>query len=180
MLIGYMRPYQNDIQCKQQQDILIKTQCETFILEEHATAKNRVKLVEMIDNLDSGDKIVVTKLFALADSTRHLMELLEVIEAKGAFIWSIFEDIDTSHRPKHTLSDMVKHLVTFQSDMISEKTKQGLHEAKQKGVTSGRPKKPDENVQRAIQMYQSKNYSLDEIKRETGISKSTLYRYMES
>ncbi|TCP67086.1 recombinase family protein [Baia soyae] len=179
MWIGYMRPYQDDIKCKQQLECLTKAKCETFVLEEHATAKNREKLEEMIDNLHSGDKIVITKLFALADSTRHLMELLELIETKGAFLWSIFEDIDTSRQLGHTLREIVKHLVTFQSDVISEKTKQGLHEAKQKGVTSGRPKKPDENVQRAIQMYQSKKYSLDEIKSETGISKSTLYRYME-
>ena len=63
--------------------------------------------------------------------------------------------------------------------MISEKTKKGLSEAKQKGIATGRPRKPDENVQRAIIMYQSKKYSLAEIKNETGISKSTLYRYLE-
>ena len=63
--------------------------------------------------------------------------------------------------------------------MISEKTKIGISKAKQKGITTGRPRKPDENVQRAIIMYQSKKYSLDEITNETGISKSTLYRYLE-
>ncbi len=63
--------------------------------------------------------------------------------------------------------------------MISKKTKKGLYEAKQKGVTTGRPRKPDEKVKRAITMYQSKKYSLAEIKSETGISKSTLYRYLE-
>ena len=62
---------------------------------------------------------------------------------------------------------MVKHLLKFQSDVISEKTKKGLYEAKQKGVTTGRPRKPDENVKRAITMYQSKHYSLAEIKSET-------------
>jgi len=29
-------------------------------------------------------------------------------------------------------------------------------------------------------MYQSKNYSLADIREQTGISKSTLYRYLES
>ena len=54
-----------------------------------------------------------------------------------------------------------------------------MSKAKQKGITTGRPRKPDENVQRAIIMYQSKKYSLADIKNETGISKSTLYRYLE-
>src|SRR5699024_910086 len=75
----------------------------------------------------------------------------------------------------YSFSHIVKHLATFQSDVISEKTKKGLSKAKQKGVTAGRPRKPDENVQRAIQMYESKKYSLAEMKSETGISKATLY-----
>ncbi|MEC2983796.1 helix-turn-helix domain-containing protein, partial [Bacillus cereus] len=51
---------------------------------------------------------------------------------------------------------------------------------KQKGITPGRPRKPDEIVKRAIVMYQSGDYRLAQIKDETGISKSTLYRYLEN
>lgn len=75
--------------------------------------------------------------------------------------------------------DILKHLVNFQSDVVSEKTKSGMYEAKQKGIHSGRPKKSDENVTRAITIYQSKKFSLNEITEETGISKLTLYRYLE-
>ena len=133
----------------------------------------------MIQNLNKEDKVVVTKLFVLADSTRHLLELLEIIDAKGAYLQSLHEGIDTGNIPRYTFYDIVKHLVEFQSDVISERTKKGLSRAKEKGITTGRPRKPDENVQRAIIMYQSKKYSLAEIKNETGISKSTLYRYLE-
>ncbi|WP_252232229.1 helix-turn-helix domain-containing protein, partial [Clostridium sp. ZBS15] len=100
-------------------------------------------------------------------------------DKKEAFLQSINEKIDTSNKNGYTFTEIIKHLVKFQSDVISEKTKKGLYEAKQKGVTPGRPKKPDENVKHAIVMYESKKYSLSEIKKETGISKSTLYRYLE-
>jgi DNA invertase Pin-like site-specific DNA recombinase len=49
-----------------------------------------------------------------------------------------------------------------------------------KEITTGRPKKPDENVKRAMVKYESKKFTLEDIKRETGISKSTLYRYLEN
>ena len=45
----------------------------------------------MMNNLNKGDKVVVTKLFALADSTRHLVELLEMMDAKGAYLQSLHE-----------------------------------------------------------------------------------------
>ncbi|KAA6461484.1 MULTISPECIES: recombinase family protein [Bacillus cereus group] len=180
MLIGYMRPYQDDLKCEEQLKSLEKCNCTMIISEEHSSAKKRVQLKNMIDNLKPDDKIVVTKLFTLADSTRHLVELLQVIDNKGAYIYFVQEDIDTSFKNGYHFGDIVKHLVDFQSDVISEKTKKGLYEAKQKGVTAGRPRKPDENVKRAIIMYQSGKYSLAQIKDETGISKSTLYRYLEN
>ena len=175
-----MRPYHEDQNCESQLRSLAEWPCEKMIKEEHSSAKKRIQLESMISQLRSGDKIIVAKLFALADSTRHLVELLEVIEARGAFIKSLKEGIDTSDENGCRFSDIVRHLALFQSDVISEKTKSGIHEAKQKGTAPGRPRKPDENVQKAIRMYQSKKYSLSEIKNETGISKSTLYRYLES
>lgn len=175
-----MRPNDDDQNCEIQITELRKLNCEKIIAEEHASAKRRTQLKNMIDNLKQGDKIIIVKLYSLADSTRHLMELLQVIEERGAYIQSISEGIDTSNRNGYQFNDIVKNLVEFQSDVISEKTKKGLRKAQKKGVTTGRPRKPDENVQRAILMYESKKYSLAEIRSETGISKSTLYRYLES
>ncbi|WP_282600082.1 hypothetical protein [Paenibacillus dendritiformis] len=39
-----------------------------FIQEEHASAKRRTRLESMMANLNAGDKIVVARLFSLADS----------------------------------------------------------------------------------------------------------------
>lgn len=179
MLIGYTRPFQNDLKNKEQIEMLSKENCNKIISEEHASAKKRVELDNLITNLQVNDKVIVTKLYTIADSTLHLVEILELVERKGAFFQSIYEGIDTSNTEGYPFSYILKHLAAFQSDVISEKTKKGLHKAKQKGVTTGRPRKPDENVLRAIDMYKSKNYSLAEITNETGISKSTLYRYLE-
>ena len=179
MLIGYMRPYEDDLIYKKKLENLKEANCEVIVSEEHSSAKKRVQLENMLDTLGKGDKIVVIKLFTLADSTRHLVELLEIIDGKGAYLQSIDEGIDTSNGNGYPFNDIVKHLVKFQSDVIREKTKKGLYEAKQKGNSAGRPKKSDDNVKRAILMYQSKKYTLSQIKDETGISKSTLYRYLE-
>ncbi|MVX66328.1 helix-turn-helix domain-containing protein [Clostridium chromiireducens] len=179
MLIGYMRPYEDDLTCEKQLKNLRDADCQTIISEEHSSAKKRVQLEFLLNKANKGDKIIVTKLFALADSTRHLVEILEILDVRGAYFQSLDEKIDTSNSKGYPFGDILKHLVKFQSDVISEKTKKGLYEAKQKGNSAGRPKKADENVKRAILMYQSKKYTLSQIKDETGISKSTLYRYLE-
>lgn len=179
MLIGYCRPYKDDLNCENQRKKLNEMHCQTIISEEHSSAKKRSKLNIMLSNLSKEDIVVVTKLFVFADTTRHLLELLEIIDNKGAYLKSLYEGIDTSNTSGYKFYDILHHLVEFQSDVISEKTRKGLSEAKEKGIASGRPRKPDENVQRAIIMYQSRKYSLTQIRNETGISKSTLYRYLE-
>ncbi|MBP1926675.1 DNA invertase Pin-like site-specific DNA recombinase [Sedimentibacter acidaminivorans] len=179
MLIGYVRPYRGDLNCEYQLENLNKLNCATIITEEHSSDKKRKQLIKMINNIKKGDVIVVAKLFSIADSTRHLVELLEEMDMKGAYFQSLSEGIDTSNPSWSHFTEMVKDLVQFQSDVISENTKEGLYEAKQKGITAGRPRKNDESIHKAIKMYESKKYSLSEIKKETGISKSTLYRYLE-
>ncbi|WLV24227.1 recombinase family protein [Aciduricibacillus chroicocephali] len=179
MIIGYMRPNSEDENCEKQLTLLKKHGCDEFFVETHASAKRRVELQSLLSKLSPGDKIVFERLFTLGDSTKHLKEMIDEIESKSAFLHSIWEKIDTSDQTDYPFSEIVHHLANFQSDMISESTKKGLYEAKQKGTSAGRPRKPDENVKRAITMYESKKYTLEEIKQETGISKSTLYRYLE-
>ncbi|CAM3557198.1 recombinase family protein [Brevibacillus invocatus] len=180
MLIGYMRPNADDIQCHIQYQILTSLNCDHLFTEEHSSPKKRVVLKKMMSELQPGDTIIVSKLFSLADSTRHLADLLHQISDKQAYLLSVGEGIDTRNSTGYSFHDSVNHLLSFQRDVISENTKKGLYEAKQNGITAGRPRKPDENVKRAISMYESKKYSLAQIKEETGISKTTLYRYLES
>ncbi|KRE39667.1 recombinase family protein [Paenibacillus sp. Soil522] len=182
MFIGYVRPNQDDLCCEIQMEIMKDQKCDRFFTEEHSSPKKRVILKWMINELQPGDTIVVAKLFSFADSTRQLAELLNQLNEKQAYLYSISEGVNTnpSTASSYSFQDSVNHLLKFQSDVISENTKKGLYEAKQKGMKSGRPRKADENVKRAIIMYQSQKFSLAQIKEETGISKTTLYRYLEN
>lgn len=180
MLIGYARPSAEDPLCENQVAQLENAGCQTIYIEEHALPNKRTHLYELLENADSGDKIIVSKLYTWADSTRHLVELLDIIEEKGLSLMSIREEIDTTKDKQYPFQKILHCLVDFQSDAISEKTRAGLSAAKEKGAVSGRPRKPDENVKKAIELYESKQYSLADIKEQTGISKSTLYRYLEN
>ncbi|WP_372633867.1 recombinase family protein [Cohnella sp.] len=181
MILGYMRPYLDDLTCRNQLEILKEQQCDCYITEAHSSPKKRESLNKMMNKLQPGDTVVVAKLFALADSTRHLAELLKQFVEKQAYLYSVSEKINTNPSSSvHSFQDFVNCLLDFQTDVISENTKKGMYEAKQKGISPGRPRKPDENVKRAIKMYQSQQFSLAQIKEETGISKSTLYRYLEN
>jgi len=176
----YMRPYPDDPDCSMQQTEADRIDVTTRVVETHDSAKRRAELEQMLETLQAGDEVIVTHLYVLADSTRHLIEMLEHMEARGATVWSLRENIRTSERASLSFLETARHLVQLQSDVISMSTRAGITKAKEQGKQTGRPRKADENVRRAIAMYQSKNYSLADIREQTGISKSTLYRYLES
>ncbi len=178
MIYGYARPLYNDENCENQVKYL--QSCDKVFHESHGSPKKRVELERMLMSLQEGDIILVERMFALADTTRHLMELLKLCEKDGVTIQFIQEGIESKGALDFTFTEMLEHLLIFQSDIVKQSTILGIANAKEQGKSIGRPKKSDENIKKAIAMYHSGKYSLLEIKNVTGISKSTLYRYLES
>ncbi|MEC1588510.1 helix-turn-helix domain-containing protein [Bacillus sonorensis] len=102
-----------------------------------------------------------------------------MMQQKNVDFISFIDQVDTSTDKGKIFFKLMEKVGDFQHDVLSESTKTGIYEAKLKGKTGGRPRKPDHNVRRALDMYQSKKYSIAQITAETGISKTTLYRYLE-
>ena len=155
MLFGYARPTHDDPDLSIQIQELSTINDIQIIQENHDSAKERVALEDMIQNLQVDDQVIVFRLYNLADSSLHLVELLDDIEQKGASLVSLKENIDSKKVDGYSFGAIVRHLVQFQSDVISEKTKIGLNEAQKRGNNAGRPRKPDENVKKAILMHGS-------------------------
>jgi len=67
----------------------------------------------------------------------------------------------------------------FERDLIFQRTLEGLAAAIARGRKGGRPKKDEKLIKLALKMYQEKTYSIAEITKATGVSKTTIYRYVE-
>src|SRR5699024_1131635 len=117
MLIGYMLLYHDDTNCELPSKILTNYNCHKLISEAHVSAKQRNKLENLLNCLREGDKIIISKLHAIADSTQHLVELLNRIEASGASVQSLQEEIDTHDTDGYSFTHIVKHLAVFQRDV---------------------------------------------------------------
>ena len=55
---------------------------------------------------------------------------------------------------------------------------EGLASARARGRMGGRPGKDKKTIDQALTFYDSKAYSVDEISKTTGISRATLYKYI--
>ena len=64
-------------------------------------------------------------------------------------------------------------------ELIVERTQAGLQAARKRGQVGGRPRVDNKAVERALRLYESKDYSISEITELTGVSKATVYRRLK-
>ena len=176
MNYGYIRPIVNDQQGTQQ---LHERAIDIVYIETHGLAKKRTELEHCLMTVQKDDHLFFQSIEVLADSMQQLLDVLRLAERDQITIHFIDEKL-TSRQILHlTLHQTAILFTSIQSSFLSHSSTFTLQAAKQQGKEIGRPRKSDENLQRAFAMYDSKQYSLFDIKEATGISKSTLYRYLD-
>ncbi|MCG6113110.1 MAG: recombinase family protein [Paracoccus sp.] len=139
-LIGYARVSTDDQTLLPQVQALTGAGCAT-IQEEHASGGNRARpvLARVLEAIRRGDTLVVVRIDRLARSLSHLLEVIEQLEAKGAFFRSIEDPIDTaSPQGKFTLQ-VLGAAAEFERALIRERTKAGLATARLEGRIGGNP-----------------------------------------
>ncbi|CAM3477069.1 recombinase family protein [Paracoccus nototheniae] len=139
-LIGYARVSTEDQTPLPQVQALNAAGC-CQVLEEHASGGDRARpvLARLLEQMRKGDTLVVVRIDRLARSLSHLLEVIEWLDAKGAFFRSIEDPIDTaSPQGKFTLQ-VLGAAAEFERALIRERTKAGLASARTKGRIGGNP-----------------------------------------
>lgn len=175
--IGYARVSTQEQSLDLQLDALEKAGCEKIYQEKESGMKDdRTQLNQLVEYAKEGDVLVVYKLDRLGRSTKKLIELSEELQARGIELVSIRDSIDTTTAVGKAMFKMLAVLAEMERDLISERTRAGLESARARGRKGGRPKKDNRQVQKAIRLYHSKQYTVKEIEEMTSVSKATLYR----
>lgn len=179
MIFGYARVSTEDQSLDLQLDALSKYGVDEVFQEKMTgTKKDRPQLERMLDKLRAGDKVVVYKLDRISRSTKHLIELAELFEEKGVEFVSIQDSIDTSSAMGKFFFTVIAGISQLERDIISDRTKAGLQAARARGRVGGRKAANTDDVKTALDMYDSGRHTVPEITKRTGVSKTTLYKYL--
>ncbi|SIT88361.1 recombinase family protein [Edaphobacillus lindanitolerans] len=176
MNYGYVRCLPDDMEMKAQTMALEKYAIDEWVREENY--RENAALDTLLEKAGAGDTVYVQSLAAFVRSPVQLGHVLEYAAEKGLRVYFHREEIDSEKPLSLTLEQMVRMFTEFQGETKSIATRAGIDEAREKGITTGRPRKKDENVREAIRMYRSNQYTFAEIREKTNISKTTLYRYL--
>lgn len=150
MILGYGRVSKGDDQNDALQvQALKEAGCERIFSEVASGGRwDRPELHRMLDQIRSGDVIVVWKLDRLTRSLKDLLLLMEKIEEGGAGFRSITESIDTTTPAGRMMMQMIGTFAEFERAIIRERTMAGLVTARTQGRIGGRKHKLT-NAQRA-------------------------------
>jgi DNA invertase Pin-like site-specific DNA recombinase len=156
--------------------------CEEVYQEQVSSVGEREQLDAAIKSLRTGDKLVVTKLDRLARSVRHLGDLLEVLEAKGAGLVILSmggQQVDTTTATGKMMLNVMASVAQFEREMMLERQKEGIAKAKSEGKYTGR--KPTAMAKgEAVRSLLNSGMSKTKVCEQVGISKASLYRILGS
>ncbi len=179
MKYGYARVSTDGQSVDAQARQLSKAGCKKVFREVASGAKtDRAQLRRLLDQLEAGDVLTVTRLDRLARSTRDLLNTLAAITAKKAGFKSLgdtWADTTTSHG--RLMLTVLGGLAEFERDLIRARTGEGRARAVARGQKMGRPSKLTPHQRRdAIKRRDEGDETLADIGRSYNVSPATISR----
>lgn len=177
MKYGYARVSTVHQDLESQLQALEKEGCSQVFQDKFTGAeRDRPQFNELLETLESGDTLVVTKLDRFARSTLDGINTIKELFDKGVKVhvlnMGLVEDTPTGR----LIFNVMLAFAEFERDMIIERTQEGKAIARQDpNFREGRPfKYSREQIKHALRLKESHSYK--QVEEMTGISKSTLIR----
>ena len=134
---------------------------------------------EMNRNLRSGDIVVITSLCRLGRSNRFLIPLIREWEERSVHLQLLSHNIDTTTPQGKFMFDIMATLAEQERNVIQERIKKGVENARARGRSGGRPKKLNlEEIKKMKKIYDAQSLSVIEICRLYKITPPTFYTYI--
>ena len=191
MIYGYARCSTNeelqDIN-RQVRELLQLGVPHTNIYREYESGMktNRVELNRLINTVNSGDTIISTEVSRITRSTKQLCEIIEFAKDRhiklvlGTFVVDCTKELDPM------TEGMLKMMGVFselERNMISQRVKSGMQNAKAKGRKIGRPTTTAEDIPSVFYKhypkYKKGEINKAEFSRLCELSYPTIYKYLK-
>lgn len=190
MIYGYARCSTNEkMQDINRQVRELKQQGATditiYLEYESGTKVNRSELNKLLNIVQTGDTIVSTEVSRITRSTKQLCDIIELAKAKhiklvlGNFV------VDCSHELDPMTEGMLKMMGVFselERNIISQRVKSGMDNAKSKGKVIGRPTTTADDIPTVFYKhylkYKNGEINKKEFARLCNLSYPTVYKYL--
>lgn len=144
-------------------------------------ASERPQFKRLLDKLERGDVLVVTKLDRLGRSALDVRTTVEGLEGMGVRVHCLaLGGVDlTSPAGKMTMQ-VIAAVAEFELDLLKERTQSGLKRARAEGKKLGRPSALTEDQQAQVRAKLAKDESVASLAKQFGVGRATIQRVREA
>lgn len=148
------------------------------IFTDKASGKNvdRVGLETLLNKIEEGDQIMVTKLCRLGRNTLDMIQLIDQFESMGVSVKFLDDGISTEGTMGKMVVTILSAVATAERARILERTNEGRLAAQEKGIKFGRKESVDRD---SLNKLVEEGMGATAIAKEMKIARSTVYRLME-
>lgn len=126
------------------------------------------------------DAILVWRLDRWGRSLPDLIITLKELAELGIGFVSLTEAFDMTTPTGRALAGMLAVFAEFEREILKERVKAGIAQARAKGITFGRPKSAAKKTAEIKRLYRKEKLSKSEIARRLGIGRTSVRRLLES
>ena len=127
-----------------------------------------------------GDARVVWKVDRFGRSLQELIGLVNGLQQRGVEFVSLRESLDTTTPGGKLVFHVFGAVAEFERDLIRERTMAGLEAARARGRKGGRkPAMDEKKISVASKLMHDRETLVSEVCEAVGVSRATLYRYLE-
>lgn len=159
-----------------------------FLEYEHGDSAVKKEQEQLFETVREGDTIITLEVSRLARSTKQLCDILDLVKAKHIrliILGSITMDCRSGQADPMTEAFLQMAGVFSQLElaMIRARVKSGMDKARAKGRVIGRPQTTKDDIPtlflKHYPAYKNKQLNLSEFARVCGLSRTTMYKYLE-
>ncbi len=177
-LYGYARVSTLEQDVSIQRAALKAAGCKVVRAEKASGARRdgRTELQALLDFVQPGDTLVITRIDRLARSMRDLQDIVHELKGKGVALRATEQPVDTGTAAGKAFLDVLGVFAEFETNLRRERQLEGIAAAKARGIYQGR--KPTIDPVELRRLRDEEKLGPAAIARRLGISRASVYRVL--
>jgi DNA invertase Pin-like site-specific DNA recombinase len=175
---GYARVSTIDQDLRLQRATLKAAGCDVIRAEKASGSRRdgRTELQVLLDFVQPGDTLIVTRIDRLARSMKDLQDIVHELKTRGVALRATEQPIDTGTAAGKAFLDMLGVFAEFETNLRRERQLEGIAAAKARGVYKGR--KPRIEPAAVRRLRDEEKLGPSAIAKRLGIGRASVYRLL--
>jgi DNA invertase Pin-like site-specific DNA recombinase len=175
---GYARVSTTDQDLSIQEAALKAAGCAVVCSEKVSgtSRQGRTELDRLLQFIQPGDTLVVTRIDRLARSIGDLQDIVRDLKSRGVTLRATEQPIDTGTAAGKAFLDMLGVFAEFETNLRRERQMEGIAKAKAEGVYKGR--RPSIETAKVMAL-KADGLGASEIAKRLGIGRASVYRVLD-